>query len=143
MELQKHALYQVATKALIFNADRILALTTPDGYLDFPGGRVDESERDIPWEEALKREVSEEVGESVKLDIGKTCFVSKRQYNKDGTEHHIAAIYFECQFKGGDITLSEEHGDFAWMTPSELVAQSAHFISVDEQHKIKEYFSEF
>jgi 8-oxo-dGTP pyrophosphatase MutT (NUDIX family) len=84
MSLTNHALYQVATKALLFDDDKLLVLYTPEGYLDFPGGRVDESERDLPWTEALQREIAEEVGPEVRVDIGQTLFVSKRSYNNEG-----------------------------------------------------------
>lgn len=141
MRLQDHALYQVATKALIFNGDKVLVLITPGGYLDFPGGRVDESERDIAWEDALKREVEEEVGQSIIIEVESTCFVTKRQYTKDEKTHHIAAIYFKCEYKSGNITLSDEHGDFAWLTPSEIANHSKSFMSPDEEQRIKQYFS--
>ena len=70
MSLNDHALYQIATKALIFVEDKILVLITPNGYIDFPGGRVDDSERNIPWVDALKREIKEEVGNSIVIEIG-------------------------------------------------------------------------
>lgn len=136
MGLYNHALYQVATKALIFDGDKVLVLQTPDGYLDFPGGRVDESERDIPWTKALKREVAEEVGDDVRIDIGQTLFVSKRQYHKAGKTHHIAAIFFECTYSGGDITLSDEHGNHGWMTMSELLNTDKKFVSPDEKQQL-------
>ena len=68
--LYDHALYQVATKALLFKDDKILVLITPDGYVDFPGGRVDNSERNISWHEALRREVTEEIGGSIVIISG-------------------------------------------------------------------------
>lgn len=136
MGLYNHALYQVATKALIFDGDKVLVLHTPDGYIDFPGGRVDESERDIPWIEALRREVDEEVGEHVQLDIGQTLFVSKRTYHKEGKTHYIAAIFFECTYMSGDVTLSEEHGNHEWMTMAELLSTDREFISPDEKSQL-------
>lgn len=40
MVLMNHALWQMTVKALLFQDDgRVLALTTPDGYLDFPANR--------------------------------------------------------------------------------------------------------
>ena len=79
MALHNHALYQIATKSLLYKDKCILVLFTPDNYLDFPGGRVDETERNLPWTEALKREVAEELGESIYIDVGRTLFVSKCQ----------------------------------------------------------------
>lgn len=138
--LLNHALYQVATKALLSKENKILVLITPDGYLDFPGGRVDESERNIPWTEALKREVAEEIGETVNLDIGNTLFVSKRQYHKDGKTNYIAAIFFECQYKSGDLQLSDEHRDLEWLTPNELLNSQMKFVSEDERVQLSALF---
>lgn len=142
MGLYNHALYQVATKALIRDGDKVLVLVTPDGYLDFPGGRVDESERDLPWIDALRREVTEEIGEAMQIDIGQTLFVSKRQYHKDGQTHHIAAIFFECQYRAGDITLSDEHGSYGWLTLQQLLADHRQFVSEDERTQLRAYLAD-
>ena len=136
MSLHNHALYQVATKALLFKDDRILALITPDGYLDFPGGRVDESERDLPWTDALRREVAEELGEQVSIEIGQTLFVSKRQYDKDERTYYIAAIFFKCKYIDGDIELSDEHVNHEWLTPEEIINHRLKFVSEDEKDQL-------
>jgi 8-oxo-dGTP pyrophosphatase MutT (NUDIX family) len=141
MGLSNHALYQVATKALIMNGDKLLVLETPDGYADFPGGRVDETERDVPWADALRREIAEEVGPDVQVEVGPTVFVSKRQYTRDGQTHHIAAIYFACRYLGGDIVLSDEHAKYEWLTPAELLVPDRTFISADEQTQLQHYFA--
>lgn len=140
MGLHNHALYQVATKALIHDGDKLLVLVTPDGYLDFPGGRVDESERDIPWTDALRREIAEEIGDAVQVEVGQTLFVSKRRYHRDGQTHHIAAIFFECQYQAGDITLSDEHGSYGWLTMEQLLHDRRQFISPDEKTQLTKLF---
>ncbi|CAN5360124.1 NUDIX domain-containing protein [soil metagenome] len=142
MGLMNHALFQVATKALLFDGEKLLVLITPSGYIDFPGGRVDASEVELTWPEALRREVSEEIGPEVKADIGRTLFVSKRQYTKDGQTNRIAAIFFECKYLGGDITTSEEHDHHIWMTPSELLATDRQFVSADEKTQLQAYFAQ-
>jgi len=142
MGLNNHALWQVATKALIFKDGKLLALTTPDGYLDFPGGRVDETERKLPWTEALNREIDEELGEAIRVEIGKTVFVSKRQYERDGAVHHIAAIYFEARYVSGEVTLSDEHGSFAWINPQELVTDKYKLMSDDERTQLRAWVSD-
>ncbi len=136
----KYASYRISVKALLYKDDKILVLYTPDGYVDFPGGRVDESEIDIPWTEVLRRELAEEVSESIEVEIGKTLFVSKRRYNREGVVHDVAAIYFECKLVGGDVTLSHEHGDHKWLTPAEILADDHKFISEDEKQQLKNLF---
>ena len=134
--LHNHALYQVATKLLLSNNNKILVLITPDGYLDFPGGRVDASERNSAWTDTLKREVAEEIGEDVTISIGQTLFVSKRQYTKAGTTHYIAAIFFAGQYLGGAIKLSEEHQNYDWLTPDEITNSRHKFVSEDERSQL-------
>lgn len=142
MGLNNHALWQLATKALIYNdKGQVLTLTTPDGYLDFPGGRVDESERATPWTECLQREVAEELGDDIKIEIGDIAFVTKRQYSRDGQTHYIAAMYFTAHYVSGDITLSEEHGAYAWATPADILAQNPKFVSTDEAEQLPQYFA--
>jgi 8-oxo-dGTP pyrophosphatase MutT (NUDIX family) len=137
MSLTNHALYQVATKALLFDDDKLLVLYTPEGYLDFPGGRVDESERDLPWTEALQREIAEEVGPDVRVDIGQTLIVSKRRFNHEGQIHHIAAIFFECHYRSGNIVISDEHHRYEWLTVPELLASTVPFVSPDEKQQLQ------
>ncbi|HET9173933.1 MAG TPA: NUDIX hydrolase [Candidatus Saccharimonadales bacterium] len=142
MSLHNHALYQVATKALIFNDTKLLVLRTPDGYVDFPGGRVDETERAIPWTDALLREVAEELGTDIKIEINQTLFVSKRQYQKEGHVNYIAAIFFASRYVSGDITLSDEHGSFEWMTVEELLNGNHQFVSDDERAQLHNYVAQ-
>lgn len=141
MSLHNHALYQVATKALLYKGGKILVLYTPDGYIDFPGGRVDESERDLSWHEALQREIAEEIGELINISVGKTLFVAKRQYHSGGKTHHIAAIYFECQYLDGEINLSDEHGNHEWLTPEELLSSTKKYMSEDEKLQLQTLFA--
>jgi 8-oxo-dGTP pyrophosphatase MutT (NUDIX family) len=144
MGLMDHALWQVAVKALLFDGNgQLLKLTTPDGYLDFPGGRVDESERELPWAESLKREVAEELGEAVRFAIGEMAFVSKRAYQKDGVTHHIAAIYFVARYIGGEVRLSDEHAEYGWIDPITLVAGEYRFMSADEGTQLRQYFQKY
>jgi 8-oxo-dGTP diphosphatase len=141
MGLTNHAQFQVATKALLLDGDKILVLITPDGYIDFPGGRVDASEVELAWPEALKREIAEETGPAVRVEIGPTMFVSKRTYDKNGQTHRIAAIFFLCKYLGGDITMSDEHERFVWMTPGELLVSEHPFVSDDEKTHLRAYFA--
>lgn len=143
MGLNNHALWQVATKALLFNGEgKLLALTTPDGYLDFPGGRVDETERQQPWTESLKREVGEELGPSITFEPQNIAFVSKRSYHHDGTTHYIAAIYFTARYIGGDIELSDEHAQYAWIDPKTILTSNYTFVSDDERQQLQAYFGD-
>jgi 8-oxo-dGTP diphosphatase len=137
MSANNHAVYQLATKALLYKGDKVLVLQTPDGYIDFPGGRVDESEQNLPWEDALRREIAEEIGESLRMEIQQILFVSKRAYHKDNVANHIAAIFFKCKYISGEIELSDEHAAHRWLTIQELHNDQNKFMSEDEKRQIK------
>lgn len=141
MPLHNHALYQVAVKTLLFHGRKVLVLRTHDGFIDFPGGRVDESERSLTWQAALQREIQEELGDRIQIHIGKTLFVSKRQYTKNSSLHHVAAIYFYATYESGEIVLSDEHATNEWLLPSQLLAPENKFISKDEEWQLCSYFS--
>lgn len=139
--MQNHALYQITTKALIFDGEKVLVLRTSDGSIDFPGGRIDESERTISWQEALQREIAEELGADFKTEIGQTLFVSKRQYGRNDVTHYVAAIFFACKYMGGAVMLSEEHSTYTWLLPADIFANNEKFISEDEEAQLRAYFS--
>jgi 8-oxo-dGTP pyrophosphatase MutT (NUDIX family) len=140
MGLQNHALWQVSVKALLIRQDgKLLALITPDGCLDFPGGRVDESERELSWQDSLQREVREELGDDVEIAVGDIAFVSKRVYHKDGQPHHVAAMYFVAQLTGGDVKLSEEHASHDWIEPGSLLTDEYKFMSDDEAQQLQNF----
>ena len=81
------------------------------GTWEFPGGKVDAGETiDV----AVRREVREETSLIVHLQgvAGITeC---------DMPKIHLVTIYFHTALAGGTVTLSEEHDDFAWVSPSEM-----------------------
>ena len=139
MGLMNHAVYQVATKALLFDGGKILTLVTPDGYMDFPGGRVDESEVDLSWQEALQREMIEELGDRVTCTIGNYAFVSKRVWHHDGKRTNVAAIYFMANYTGGEITLSDEHRAYEWLTPAEILSGKRTCMSPHEQSELTNF----
>lgn len=137
-----HALYQVATKALLFDGDKLLVLTQPKGKYDFVGGRIDETEFEIPFSEALRREVQEELGNAVSYTLGKLAFVAKRFYTDNaGLPHHIIALYYTATYIGGKISLSDEHTHFEWVNPNDILSTPEKFVSNDEYDQFNKYFS--
>lgn len=86
-------------KAIIIENNKILLLErNREGrvYWVFPGGQVENGETD---EQALKREVNEEVG--VEVEVGKLVFQTKYKLKEKATEEDE---YFHlCRFIGGEI----------------------------------------
>ena len=141
MALNNHALFQVTLKAVVKKQEEILLLITQDGYFDFPGGRIDESEVDIPFTSNLEREIAEECGNNFTLKILGPAFIAKRQYTKNGQTHKIIAIYYEALYVGGDITLSDEHSNYEWVKPAELIKYPDKFVSKDEFEQFDNYLA--
>ena len=81
------------------------------GKWDFPGGKIDSAES---FDAALVREIAEEVGLTVVLErvVGAA--------ESDLPDRRVVYLLLRARVDGGDFRLSEEHDEFAWMTPSEL-----------------------
>ena len=141
MSLYNFAEFQVGIKAILRKGDEILVLTTGSGRIDFPGGRMDKSEINLPLTDVLKREVKEELGPDAQFSDGRLAFISKRKYQKEGVTHHILAIYYDTQYLGGEIVLSDEHTHVKWAKPSDLFDLKNEFNTIDEYQQFKQYFS--
>lgn len=136
-----HALYQVAVKLQLMRGNKLLVLTTPDGFVDFPGGRIDDNEQGLAMEQALAREIREELGEEFRYRVIDTAFVAHRSYDAHGQTNHILAVHYRAEYVSGAITLSEEHDQFAWADPAELYDQADRFASRDEYEHFRTYYS--
>jgi 8-oxo-dGTP pyrophosphatase MutT (NUDIX family) len=140
MDSTNFAYYEATIKILLKKDDKILALTTSGGLLDFPGGRIDETEVDLALTEVLKREVAEELGEDVEFKVGNLAFVSKRQYTKDMKIFRALAIFYEAKYISGKIALSDEHTISEWIKPAELLSRDNKYMTPDEEAQLRAYF---
>lgn len=92
------------------------------GQWALSGGGVEPGER---IEEALRREIREELGDKLILQkITPWTFsddVRMKTY-ADGTKEEIYMIYliFDCVSANREITINEEFQDFAWVKPQDL-----------------------
>ena len=99
-----------------------------------PGGRFDKNENK---EEALEREVKEEMGVSIK---GKD-YKYLEKYPKDSTDVYV--FYLESDLDLKDVTLSEEHGNVQFFTYKEIMdlgkdAIPSNLEFIKDYHKAKE-----
>ncbi len=122
--------YYVAVKGIIQRNDgKILVVKrgATDDHLpsvwETPGGGMDAEE--LP-QNALLREIQEETGLSVHIGQPFNVFTFK----KDTGEFKIG-ITFLCEYAEGEVVLSEEHSEYAWIKPSEF----AEFESVASLHE--------
>jgi 8-oxo-dGTP pyrophosphatase MutT (NUDIX family) len=89
----------------------------------------------------LKREIKEELGTGVDIKVNKLAFVSKRQYTKNGVLYRTLAIFYNAEFIGGKISLSNEHKISEWVKPADLLAKNNKYMTKDEEDQLKKYFS--
>lgn len=123
--MPKKDLYQVSLKAIIKNSkNEILILNAHNdgnfaGFYDFPGGRIDENEFNVPFEKILMREIKEEIGNvKIKLNptpiaLGRHAFQSRQ--SAGNKEIHVLYVFFEAKYFSGKIKISNEHLGFKWV----------------------------
>ena len=77
---------------------------------DLPGGKLDYGEE---LAETLMREVKEETSLTIKVENPFDTW----HFFKD--EVFVTGITFLCEYVNGNVVLSHEHSDFAWIEPDE------------------------
>ncbi len=139
-------------KALIVHEGRILMIhelvyrdTNPVEIVDFPGGGIEFGEG---LEVALKREVMEEIGLSIRVGkvVGAWDFVlgEKGHDSPEKEGVHIVCIGYQCELIGDlkiDITKNpsdENIYDARWYTREELLAQRDRLLGNEDMVKAVE-----
>lgn len=118
--------YQISLKAFLKNKEgKMLALRAVDkgsfgGFYDLPGGRIDTDEFHTPYVEILKREIAEELGDSLEVNINPSPVAIGRHLipahlTSAARDLHVLYIFFEAALVGGEIQVSNEHQGQAWL----------------------------
>ncbi|MDE3090869.1 MAG: NUDIX domain-containing protein, partial [Chloroflexota bacterium] len=81
------------------------------GKWEFPGGKAELGEK---FDEALLREAAEETGLTISLQRVAGAAESEMPTRK------VAYLIMEARLESGQVHLSSEHDDYAWITIEEL-----------------------
>ncbi|MCK4635325.1 MAG: nucleotide exchange factor GrpE, partial [Candidatus Moranbacteria bacterium] len=111
--------FSLAQKIILVNekSEVLLVKTTKDDLWDLPGGHFDEN--DESQIESLKREVAEEIGNSVDFEILDEISVELRKWKGEFTNVKVGYL---AKYNFGKIKLEDnnEHSDFKWMNFDEI-----------------------
>ncbi len=109
----------VGVKGIVKVGDSVLVLKKGSGdsaYWDIPGGRIDDNET---LEETLKRELSEELPSLRGYKIGDVVSAYRLSKNIDD-DKALVLIFYRVEAENFEVTLSEEHAAFQWVTKQTL-----------------------
>lgn len=109
--------YQLTQKLFLFQDGKFLVLRdTKSGQGDLPGGRTGEGEIYSDMKISLRRELAEELGEEIKIDIepGPMFYFPLRMF--DSGMEAIGFAYCGRLIEG-EIRLSDEHNEMQWLSP--------------------------
>lgn len=120
-----HELFQVSVKAFIQKGKRVLIVRAPKTRLwDLPGGRIHKNEPGASIKDTLKRELTEELGRGLKVEIGDVVQAYKisfrslvKVFNKDKKKKFqggVIVIVFGARLMRGTPRLSRESEEFKW-----------------------------
>ena len=121
MTHDKRDWYQVSLKLILKNKKgEVLVLKTLEtgnfaGYHDLPGGRIDTDELSVPFEDILKREVREEVGDiDFRMHLTPVA-IARASFIRREKDIRILYLFFEANYIDGNVTISNEHADYLWV----------------------------
>lgn len=111
---------RIAVRAVIIRDDgKILLIKesekyeggTQIGLYDFPGGKIEIGET---FQEAIKREVFEEVG--LEISIGEPFYVDEWRPVVRNEKLQIICIFFKCKIISNEVSLSKDFDHYTFLT---------------------------
>lgn len=116
--------YQISLKTFLKNkkGETLILRDHPNsnlgrrGFYDLPGGRINEGEVAVAFEDILKREMQEELGD-IEFSISSLPVAFARRLLETGQNagKRVLYIFFASEYLGGDIQTSQEHLGYEWI----------------------------
>jgi len=134
-----YEIFYVSLKILLRKENKILVLIDAvDDCYDFPGGRIDNVEADVPLEKILDREVKEELGPDLKYKLGKPI-IQYRSHNEERNIFVFVTVY-EAFYISGEPKLSSEHTSYEWVDPRSWKPEKDKFKNEEQFQALQRYF---
>ncbi len=111
--MQKDQVLYVGQKAFIEKDGEVLILLRSNGWLDFPGGKIQEGESDV--DVSLKREVREETGLDIEIGQPFHRWLVELPSGHQEAGKRVFLIGIKCTYAGGEVKTSNEHQGYAWV----------------------------
>jgi len=105
----------IARAVIVLNNQLLVCNANGKDWYFLPGGHVESGES---VEEALKREIMEEIGVSAK--ILDSIAIVENFYEQDGIKHHEINHMFFVEVSAGQVASREDHIDFLLVDLVEL-----------------------
>jgi 8-oxo-dGTP pyrophosphatase MutT (NUDIX family) len=129
--MDEHDFYQISLKIFLKNSKgEVLVLKSKSGkrfagFYDLPGGRIEVREFAASFEEVMRRELKEELGD-IKIvvrpkpvAVGRH-FVPAALFPQLKNDIHVLYLFFEADYVNGEIAVSGEHDGYMWLDLSRV-----------------------
>lgn len=126
MSYEQKDSYFVAVKLLLRDGDRLLITHDIFGDWDLPGGRLKPDEFETPLEDVIKRKMNEELGPSIRYEVGQPRVffrVERNEANLADQKVRIFAVGFEATYIGGEVRLGDHHDKMEWVDIATFVPE--------------------
>jgi 8-oxo-dGTP pyrophosphatase MutT (NUDIX family) len=139
--MSKHGRFQITQKLFLRKGDLLLVLRDKkSGFGDLPGGRMDEDEFFGDWLDSLRREMREEMGDSLHYEVNPEPILVHKHRVTDGN-HPCIIIGYSGKYLGGEIGLSEEHDFLDWVNIQDFQPES--FFSDYMLEAVEKYLKQY
>lgn len=128
---KKDMAFRISVYGVILEANSVLLVPQWDGY-DIPGGSIELGEA---TEDALRREVHEETGLTVKPDMSSILHVTHDFFvhPTDGKAYHYMLLYYPCELVGGSLS------DANFQEDEKIYAKVAEWVPIASVRSLKFY----
>ncbi|TGL60336.1 NUDIX hydrolase [Leptospira ognonensis] len=113
--MSKHGFFQITQKLFLRDGDKFLVMRDrKSGLGDLPGGRMDEDEFFEDWYLSIKREIREELGANIEIEVNPKPFLIHKHRVNEGN-HPCVIIGYHAKLIKGKIEMSDEHDFMEWV----------------------------